>query len=76
MQLSQVLNSQSDAIVVVRATNKTPLDQYSVPETQEQSVLFCNSKSVELFGYDLSLSKSIPGDRHENRLNEPSFVLL
>ena len=57
-QVAEVLNSQSDAIIVVRKT-KTKTSSNSDPEQPSgeedpPEFLFCNRKSVQLFGFDLA----------------------
>ena len=68
-QVAEVLNSQSDAIIVVRKT-KTKTSSNSDPEQPSgeedpPEFLFCNRKSVQLFGFDLAdHARNVENNRH------------
>ena len=52
-QLSHVLNAQSDSIVVV--SKPQPMEDLEQDvEEKKMTFQFCNSKSIELFGSDLT----------------------
>ncbi len=51
-QVSKILDSQSDAIVVVKALKFS--ESVDKEETASLSFQFCNSKSVEMFGIALN----------------------
>ena len=80
--MSQVLNAQSDSIVVVQAIHKVGQAQsVEDPKENERSRLefqFCNSKSIELFGFDVRDANT--GEAREERaldiLKQPRFVNL
>ena len=52
----QILNSQSDAIVVVNTVKKQkdPDLECAGVDMNELDLLFCNNKSVKLFDFDLT----------------------
>ena len=67
LQMTEVLNSQSDSIVVVelapqrtkQSQSKEELDVEDMKEEEvECNVQFLNSKSVELFGFDMLNTES------------------
>ena len=59
-QVTHIMNSQSDAIVVVNSDKTDQVSPNLVEESAEPilpnidplKILFCNSKSLELFGFD------------------------
>ena len=56
-QVSQVLDAQNDAIILVDADLEIDdrIDrELAVNEEKELNFEFCNSRSVELFGFDLT----------------------
>ena len=65
--MTQILNSQSDAIVVVN-TDKKPHDlEIEEADMNALDLLFYNSKSVKLFEFDMTEDK-------QPFLNLPQFV--
>ena len=71
-----MLNSQSDSIVVVKQNQSLERQ-----EQQELEVTFCNSKSIELFGVDLTressrddLYKAEQREKAKMMLEMPRFV--
>ena len=72
--MTQILNSQSDAIVVVNLDKLPKVDSENVEEdVNTLNLVFCNSKSVKLFGFDMSGVQSSLEDKQMvfNLLNLP-----
>ena len=89
LQMSHLLNSQSDSIVVVNVTQDAPEDktEKTVPKNQINAstenrpqqihVQFCNDKSIQLFGAELTEVQQKVDEMFipvQDVLNEPRFV--
>ena len=78
--MTHILNLHNDVIVVVESphgvSNKASQNESS-PYT-EQSFLFCNSKSVQLFGFDLTarIQSLFDSEMAMTKLNEARFSVF
>merc|ERR1719253_2508190 len=77
-QLSGVLNAASDGIVVVKSRKRHVGDE-EMGRTREHglpSILFCNTKSITLFGHNFSQTQTggAPEERAQIALDEPRFT--
>ena len=84
-QVSNVLNFQSDAIVVVQSERPSSTngersgdEEVARQEVSPLSVLFCNSQSIRLFGFDFSKQPPSGEGDHlaQSMLQEPRFESL
>ena len=77
-QLSGVLNAASDGIVVVKSRKRHVGDE-ETGRTREHglpSILFCNTKSITLFGHNFSQTQTggAPEEQAQIALDEPRFT--
>ena len=79
--MMNVLNSQSDSIVVVEKRQDLPAQNSYTTQDQDEdrleglncNVQFLNSKSVELLGFDISLSTQ-SNEELKQVIEHPKFV--